>query len=145
MIICNITDMFSNKLSVFSAPSSPAWLQSDHLSPSLQHESSWKGPVITYVVVLKFPVATTMEQKTGSSLSPMLPIGIRWSMIKDENAKAGFRRLAHYHNLPDTWIAEEMLHMYLQLLKQMRIRWEVTCEEGELHLRHCVSYYVQHS
>jgi hypothetical protein len=99
--------------------------------------------VITYRVLLKFPAATTMEQKTGFSLSLTLPIGIKWSMIKDENAKAGFRRLAHYHNLPDTWISEEMLHMYLQLLKQMRIRWEMACDEGELHLQRCVSCYVQ--
>ncbi|CAN9442692.1 unnamed protein product [Alternaria alternata] len=49
-----------------------------------------------------------MKLKRESSSSPMRPIGMKWSMIKDENAKAGFRRLAHYHNLPDAWIAEEI-------------------------------------
>ncbi|KAH6842051.1 hypothetical protein B0T12DRAFT_273409 [Alternaria alternata] len=78
-----------------------------------------------------------MEQKTGFSLPSVMPIGIRWSMIKDENGKDGFRRLTHYHNLPDTWIPEEMLHMYFQFLKQMRIRWEMICENGELHLQRC--------
>ncbi|RYO20391.1 hypothetical protein AA0111_g10086 [Alternaria arborescens] len=67
-----------------------------------------------------------------------MSIGMRWSMIKDENGKDGFRRLTHYHNLPDTWIPEEMLHMYLQFLKQMRIRWEMVCENGELRLQHCI-------
>jgi hypothetical protein len=38
-------------------------------------------------------------------------------MIKDENGKDGFRRLTHYHNLPDTWIPEEMLHMYFQFFE----------------------------
>ena len=99
--------------------------------------------MITYLVVLKFPIVTKMEQKTGFSLPSMVPIGIKWSMIKDENGKDGFRRLTHYHNLPDTWIPEEILHMYLQFLKQMRIRWEMVCENGESHLQRCVSYHVK--
>ena len=93
--------------------------------------------MITYLVVLKFPIAT------GFPLPSMVPIGMKWSMIKDENAKAGFRRLTHYHSLQDTWIAEEVLHMYLHLLREMRFRWELTCQEGEMHLHCRVSYYVQ--
>ncbi|CAN9449427.1 unnamed protein product [Alternaria alternata] len=84
-----------------------------------------------------------MDQKTGFCLPSMVPIGIKWSMIKDENGKDGFRRWTHCHNLPDTWIPKETLHMYLQFLKQMRIRWEMVCENGALHLQHCVSYHVQ--
>lgn len=99
--------------------------------------------MITYLVVLKFPIATMMDQKTGFCLPSMAPISIKWSMIKDENGKDGFRRWTHYHNLPDTWIPEETLHMYLQFLKQMRISWETICENGALHLQHCVSHHVQ--
>ncbi|CAN9253428.1 unnamed protein product [Alternaria alternata] len=130
-------------LFIFPATSCPVWMRSDQPSLPLQHESFWKGPVITYLVVLKFPMATMMDQKTGFCLPSMVPIGIKWSMIKDENGKDGFRRWTHCHNLPDTWIPKETLHMYLQFLKQMRIRWEMVCENGALHLQHCVSYHVQ--
>ncbi|CAN9471714.1 unnamed protein product [Alternaria alternata] len=130
-------------LFISPATSCPVWMRSDQLSLPLQHESFWKGLEITYLVVLRFPKATMMDQKPGFCLPSTVPIGIKWSMIKDENGKDGFRRLTHHHNLPDTWIPEETLHMYLQFLKQMRRRWEMVCENGALHLQHCVSYHVQ--